>query len=201
MPITYTSRKNKTYTLCKGETKTGKPRYFFAREPKGEIVDEIPDGYEIAESVNGIVSLSKARPKLISDDELAVIQSAIDAHPEGRKYRVNRKHNCLEIYEGIGVDSEGLIKIFQREFGGISPSIADKMRQVGDRHQQYTAVMRFTLQDKKDRLFESERMCYLGSIDDWITIGMGQTLQQIAEIYIPVLGTEDFFKPYTSFMI
>jgi hypothetical protein len=32
MPVTYTSRKGLTYTLCQGTTKTGKPHYYFARD-------------------------------------------------------------------------------------------------------------------------------------------------------------------------
>lgn len=68
MPVTYTNRKGFAYFLCKGTTKTGKPRFFFARQPKGEAVDAIPTGYEIEESVNGIVSLVKIRPNLIAPD-------------------------------------------------------------------------------------------------------------------------------------
>jgi hypothetical protein len=34
MPITYTNRKGFTYFLNKGKTKTGKPRYYFAKEQK-----------------------------------------------------------------------------------------------------------------------------------------------------------------------
>jgi|GEM_PF-3959171 len=35
MPISYTNRKGSTLYLCQGTTKTGKVRYYFAREPKG----------------------------------------------------------------------------------------------------------------------------------------------------------------------
>jgi len=51
MSVTYTNRKGQTFVLCKQETKTGKPRYVFARQPVGEIVEQIPDGYQIRESV------------------------------------------------------------------------------------------------------------------------------------------------------
>ena len=55
MSITHTNRKGVTFYLGRGVTKTGKPRYFFAREPdKGEPVEAIPEGYEIVESVNGV---------------------------------------------------------------------------------------------------------------------------------------------------
>ena len=66
MSITHTNRKGVTFCLGRSVTKTGKPRYFFAREPaKGEPVEAIPEGYEIVESVNGVVSLAKVRPALI----------------------------------------------------------------------------------------------------------------------------------------
>jgi hypothetical protein len=42
MSVTYTNRKNLTYYLCKTTTKTGKPRYHFVCEQKGEPLDEIP---------------------------------------------------------------------------------------------------------------------------------------------------------------
>jgi hypothetical protein len=47
MTVTYTNRKGTTYFLNKGVTKTGKPRYTFAREQKNEPVAVLPDGYEI----------------------------------------------------------------------------------------------------------------------------------------------------------
>ena len=53
MPFTYTNRKGKTYILCQGTTKTGKPRYYFSPNPKDPVLDAIPEGYEIRENVNG----------------------------------------------------------------------------------------------------------------------------------------------------
>jgi hypothetical protein len=34
----------------------------------------------------------------------------------------------------------------------------------------YSPMLRFVLTDKEHRLFETWRYCFLGSIDDWITI-------------------------------
>jgi hypothetical protein len=77
MPITYTNRKGVTYHLCRGVTKTGKPRYYFAREPKGEALDEIPPGFKISESVNGVVSLMQDRPSPILPAEVAAVQTRL----------------------------------------------------------------------------------------------------------------------------
>ena len=65
MAVTYTNRKGHTYYLCKGMTKTGKVRYYFALERKDGSPDQIPEGYRISESVNGVVSLVKDQPRLI----------------------------------------------------------------------------------------------------------------------------------------
>jgi YHS domain-containing protein len=46
MPVTYTNRKGHTYYLCQGMTKTGKVRYYFARELKEGSPDQIPEGYQ-----------------------------------------------------------------------------------------------------------------------------------------------------------
>ena len=65
MPVTYTNRKGVIYYLCQGRSKTGKPRYYFARELKGEPLEAIPQGWKIQESPNGIVSLVRDRPAQI----------------------------------------------------------------------------------------------------------------------------------------
>ncbi len=36
MAVTYTNRKGQMYTLYRGQTKTGKPRYYFGRMGKNQ---------------------------------------------------------------------------------------------------------------------------------------------------------------------
>jgi len=192
MPITYTNRKGLTYHLCKGVTKTGKPRYYFAREPTGELVDQIPDGFTIGESVNGIVSLIKDRPAQILAQEIAAVEAAVKRHPKSRNYRVNVRPNRIEIYELVGADPQDLIAALRRE-GLLFSGAADRIQGTLDRHAQFTPIMRFTLVDAEGRAFGAERMCYLGSIDDWIQIDHGQ-IDRLAERLIPTLGTDEFFE-------
>jgi hypothetical protein len=64
-----------------------------------------------------------------------------------------------------------------------------------ERHAQYTPVLRFTLLDPKQRLFGSERMCYLGSIDGWLELyAHTGSVAELARALIPTLGTEQFFE-------
>jgi hypothetical protein len=192
MPITYTNRKGLTYYLCQGVTKTGKPRYTFAREIKGEAVEQIPDGYTISESVNGVVSLSKTQVSQLREEEINAVKAAVARHPKSRNYRVNARPKRIEVYESTGPDAETLIANLSSLFP-VFPGTASKLSADLDRYAQFTPVLRFTLIDADTRAFEAERMCYRGSIDDFIHIGYGP-LEPMASDMIATLGTEEFFE-------
>jgi hypothetical protein len=104
VPFTYTNFKGFTYYLCQTITKTGKMRYYFAREPKATPVEKIPADYQVDESVNGMVSLVKTRPQLILLEELASVKVALQKHPKGHKYRAAIKNNQIIIHESHGAD-------------------------------------------------------------------------------------------------
>jgi hypothetical protein len=193
MPVTYTNRKGVTYYLCQGVTKTGKPRYYFARDPKGEPVEQIPEGFKISESVNGIVSLVRDRPALIQPEEVAAVEAAVRRHPKSHKYRVNVKRNRIEVYEQVGMDAEELAAALVQDGLGM-PGLADRLRPTMERRAQFTPVLRFILADAVQRTFRAERMCYLGSIDDWINVGPMGPLDRLARQLIPKLGTDRFFE-------
>src|SRR6266478_4476775 len=195
MPVSYTNRKGLTYTLYRGQTKTGKPRYYFGRAGQGqdEPVTELPPGFTISESVNGVVSLVKERPSLIQPEEVAAVEAAVQQHPEARRYRVAVKGKRIEVYEQVGPDynalvSELRIPVLSR------PDLAEELRALEERHAQYTPVLRFTLQDPKQRRFGSERMCYLGSIDGWLELVQTGPVATLAHELIPTLGTDQFYE-------
>lgn len=199
MPVTYTNRKGRKYYLCQGVTKTGKQRYNFAREQKGEPLDEIPEGYEITESVNGIVSLAKARAKLLMEQEVAIVKSAIRKHPQAKKYRFDVKSKEVTIYEQVGPDLQELATMMVTEFGFPGAITDDFNRRIEEEHKiytQYTPIMKFILNDKENRLFRAQRMCYFGSVDDWIDIEYNKTIEELAGALVPTLGTDEFFQLY-----
>ena len=171
MPVTYTNRKSVTYYLCRGVTKTGKPRYYFARQPKGEPVEEIPERWKISESVNGVVSLVKDRPAQIRLEEVDAVEAAVQRHPKSRNYRVITKHDRIEVYERVGPGPDELVARL-RDVGLLVPGRADRLREMLDPRARFSAVLRFILVDAERRTFRTERWCYLGSIDDWIDVGL-----------------------------
>jgi hypothetical protein len=196
MTVSYTNRKGVTYTLYRGQTRTGKPRYYFGRhnQGQGEPVSEIPPGYTISESVNGVVSLVKDHPALILPEEVAAVEAAVQHHPKARRYRVAVKGKRIEVYEQVGPDYNELVS--ELRIPGLSrPGLAEELRELEERHAQYTSVLRFTLLDPQQRQFGSERMCYLGSIDGWLELhGHTGPVSELARALIPTLGTDQFYE-------
>lgn len=190
MAYSYTNRKGSTYYLCQVKTKTGKMRYYFAGESKATPVDKIPAGYQVDESVNGIVSLVKVRPQVIFTQELASVETSLKKHPHGPYYRAVIKGNQIVIYESQGAD-------FINVLFGIGWTLPEDVgRQLLERNAQYSPIMRFILDDKDGRTFHPERWCFRGSIDDWIQVGVPEKIEELAKKLIPLLGTDDFFELY-----
>ena len=194
MPVTYTNRKGHIYYLCQGTTKTCKLRYYFAREPKEGSPDQIPDGYRISESVNGVVSLVKDRPQLISPQEVANVEAVLARHPKSRDYRIALKNNQIVIYERLGPDMETLSAIFGNISALQSDTVKMRLQEQLDKMARFSPILRFILVDPKERKFNSERWSYLGNVEDWIDIGESGKLEKLARRLIPKLGTDDFFE-------
>lgn len=188
------------YYLREGKTKTGKPRYFFSAQQhgKGEVVDRIPDGYEIYEHPeNAQVFLRKIRPQLITDLEKLLVNKAVKALQRSKRYLIDCKDEYITIYESSG--DVGEVKSIFSDFlkhTSLRPGMAadDAMNVlVNATDQHYTAMLRFRLADKKRRTFTAERFCFRGAIDDWINIGGPENLKTLVEMYIELLGADHFF--------
>jgi hypothetical protein len=195
MPVSYTNRKGVTYTLYRGQTKTGKPRYYFGRPDQGqsEPVTELPPGYTIIESVNGVVSLTKDHPALIGPEEVAAVESTVQQHPEAHRYRVAIKGNRIEVYEQVGPDYNELAR--DLHLPSLSrPGLAEELRALEERYARFTPVLRFILLDQARRLFGVQRMSSLGGIDDWLELGQTGPVAKLARAIIPTLGTEQFYE-------
>jgi hypothetical protein len=195
MPVTYTNRKGLTYMLYRGQTKTGKPRYYFGRtgQGQGELVAELPPGFTISESVNGVVSLVKDRPSLILPEEVAALEAAIKQHPAARRYRIAVKHDRIEIYEQITPNFEDLVKELGMA-GQLDSDLASRLQYEEERYAHHTPVLRFTLLDPTQRQFGVKRMCYRASIDGWLDLGQTGPVAELACALIPTLGTDQFYE-------
>lgn len=207
MTAKYTNRTGKTYYLRQGKTKTGKPRYFFSAQEqgKGEPVDRIPKGYEVYEHPeNAQVYLRKIRPQMITDPEKQLVTDAVNALQRSKRYRIDCKDEYITIYES-NADMGDIRSIFGDllKHAPLRPGMTkdDAMNIiVSATDQNYTAMLRFHLADKKRRTFTAQRFCFRGATDDWIYLGGPEDLGTLVDTYVELLGTDDFYDaPLFSF--
>ena len=104
--VNYTNRKGILYHLGQGETKTGKTRYFFSPRAPENPVSRVPEGFEIAESVNGVVSLRGLAAQLTRPEELRLIQAELGRHPRSKSHRADSARDAITVYEPFGFLSE-----------------------------------------------------------------------------------------------
>src|ERR1051326_8215020 len=174
--LEYINRKGQKYYLLAGATKTGKSRYYLSTRASDSCIDVVPPGFEIYENPNGQVFLRKALPKLISDEELEIIESEIARFARLKDSQLDRKLTILTVY----VVDQPLILI-------------DEVRTLAERNgrtkieewlnhfRTYSPKLQFVLVDREKRIFQAQRYCYLGSIDDWIDIGETGKLAALAK--------------------
>lgn len=61
------------------------------------------------------------------------------------------------------------------------------------RSRRLSPEFRLLLVDEERRLYQPQRFCCLGSIDDWIDIGKLGRLPDLLERYLKYLGTESWY--------
>jgi hypothetical protein len=120
------------------------------------------------------------------------VKADVARHSKRSRYRVNVRPKRIEIYEAVGPDAKTLVAGLSSLLP-IFPGEASRLSAQLESQAQFTPVLRFTLIDAERRTFKAERMCYLGSIDDFINIGYG-LLEPMASDIIATLGTEEFFE-------
>ncbi len=195
MPISYTNHKGQTVFLCQGVTKTGKDRYFFSNRAAENALKEIPAGYHIEESVNGVVSLVKDRKQVIQPEEIQVVEEALHRHPKRNNYRVSVKGKQIILHERLGPNVETMADIFGKALPRYSrQELLDGMREILDKNAQYSPMLHFILVDAAERTFCAERATYVSSLPEWVDICGRGPLQSLVDQIIPLLDTDEYFE-------
>ncbi len=191
MAVTYTNRRGKTYYLHQGVTKKGNPKYYFALRSEGDLAEVIPSGYEIYENPNAQVFLRRIRPQVITDEEVKIVEKGLQQYCRIKNCLVDVKKNVISIHTpDQNVDRLAASLSF---FPGTHE---EKVQLVSREALTYSPMLQFVLVDKKQRLFETQRYCFLGAIDDWIMIGTVGELPELVKTYVPHLGEESYFELY-----
>ena len=191
MAITYTNAKGQLYVLHHGRTKTGKPTYYFSLKWEGHVADSIPDGFEIYENPNAQVFLRRIPPKHITDEERQVVVDGMRKYASVEAYKIDVIGKTIVLYLA-DQDRDAFDRIF-RDYP-TSPEEKARIMTVLRQQAHYSPMMQFILTDEKQRSFLPQRYCFRGSIDDWISIGLPNTLATVVKTYVKHLGKESYFE-------
>ena len=132
--------------------------------------------------------LRKILPKLISDDELAVVERELARVARLKGSRVERKLRVLTVYVADRkADS-------MEEVWRLMPWRPGLTEEAAKKFWSYEAQLQFMLVNDETRLFQARRYCYRGRIDDWIDIGERGSVATLAKRYLKHLGQESYFE-------
>lgn len=188
MGVQYVNRKDDTYYLYEGKTKTGKPNYYFSKQKKDGIVKIIPDGYEIYENPNAQVFLRKIPPKIFTDQEIAVVEKGVKKFAKLDHFKIDVKQKSIVIF----LPNQN-VNDLAAMFGGEPLALSQKANKLFQNFLSYSPMMRFVLVDKESRNFCVDRWCFRGAIDDWITLDYSDDLADLVKRYCPHLARESFY--------
>jgi hypothetical protein len=188
MAVQHTNRRGQTFYLHKGLTKTGKPKYFFSLNSHGELEHTVPQGFEIYENPNCRIFLRRKQPKLITDEELAVVEEGLKRYSRQERCRVEVRQAVITMF----TPDQNLAEL-EKTMGFLPLS---KAAGVLDRFTSYSPLLQFVLTNKGSRTFITRRYCFLGSVDDWIEIGRPDRLMPLVKKYVRHLGQDSFYELY-----
>src|SRR3989442_2152934 len=191
VPITPTNAKGKTYYLPQGTTKTGKPKYYFSMKSNGELAESIPAGFEIYENPNAQVFLRRIPPKIITDEERRIVEEGMRTYATVKDYRIDVKGNALLIYTAVQ-EIDALADLFKELYPAPTANVelmANLRKAV-----HYSPMLVFQLVDAQRRTFQTQRYCFLGSVDDWIEIGKPGKLSTLIKRYVKHLGQDSYVE-------
>ncbi len=189
--FTYTNRLGRTFHLCAVNSRHGGRRLVMASSPLGEPLPALPAGWEVAESVNGTVSVRRAGNLRVTPQEIEQVRAALSAVPRLRAYRVDARGQEIVVHEPQTPNPKDEVQRTASEMG-VAP--AALQRTLDARPRRYGPVLRFVLSDAQARLFTAHRWCWRGSVDGWLGLGDQSRLDELLTKYLPHLGRDSFYE-------
>jgi hypothetical protein len=188
MGVEHVNRMGQTYYLHEGKTKTGKPTYFFSMKKDGVLVEAIPAGYEIYEKPSAQVFLRKIPPRVVTAEEVAVVERGVRQLANLNNYIIDVEKNGIIVFLP-DQNWDEIATLLGGQFG-----LPARLPAGLERRGSYSPMMRFVLADKERRTFRAERWCFRGSIDGWWPLSPPSDLAPLVARYTPHLGKESFFE-------
>ena len=154
-------------------------------------MEAVPLGYGVHENPNGQVFLRRTQTQIITDEEVAIVEAGMRQYCSLEHFIVDVKKNAIVLYTP---DQD--VDLLADTLSSLVGSTAIRVKEALQRVLTYSPMLQFILTDKANRLFETQRYCFLGSIDDWIFVGDEDELPKLVTAYVKHLGEDSFYDLY-----
>ena len=190
--LTYVNRRGETYYLHEGRTKRGLPRYFVAKTVGAGALAAMPAGFEITESINGVVSVRRIDPDApaVPAPDVDLVRAEVARHPHLRFHRVDVAKGAIVVFQPVGGLTVDSVVAIARTLG--LPAALTEGRLAGQLgHSSYTPVLKFV--PCGSEVYEMFRMTYRGR-GGWSWALTDGPLKKLVQKYVRLVGTDEFFE-------
>ncbi|MBX2891157.1 MAG: hypothetical protein KF734_09545 [Saprospiraceae bacterium] len=192
MPLTYTNRRREAHYFRAVETAKGGTRYYIVKSLEyPDLIDELPDGFEIREQpYEGRVVLRKKVPVFTTAAERDLVERAVLELSSLNDIMVTAEKETITVWNSqfnyIGGQGKNLTAEEAEEKWGERIYMWKK----------YDDNFRFILIDPQKRIFQAERRTYfsLGGGDYWPLKNGRGTLEELTERFGPHIGRDSYFE-------
>lgn len=184
MAIIFKNQRKENYYIKSKLTKTGKTTYFLTKKMDKDCLDFMPAGYEVFEKYDSqMMFIRKAQPKQFSEKELKIIENVLKKNKSIADFKLDSYGDEVKIYVAE-----------ENEIGARFGLSGFEMKQLAGLLKNFRELMKIKVEGiNEDKSYEVMRFCFRGSIDDWITIGWGSDLKELAQQYLIHLGKESYY--------
>lgn len=191
MAFTYTNRQGDKHYFKKTATKKGGYRYYITKkEDDIDLIDEVPDGFEVTElPYEGKVVIRKIIPTAITTEEANIIRKAMERHSPVKDFLVRIEGEAIEIH----------ISQFSHYHDEWYPTHEEAMKEYGEnisRWKRYDWILSFVMVDETLRVWAVIRKANVQY--PYVEIERSTGLEVLAEKYCFHVGRAsliDFWIP------
>lgn len=188
MTVKYTNQQGHTYYLHKKLTKRGNFRYYFAKDDSVNLVEKIPDSYEIYENPKGQVFLRKKSKSYIRDKDVKLVEQLISEQTDLEHFYLNCQGNSIIIYlpDFNLEDIAGTLNVTM-----IGEEI--KLNQFSPGNLAYTPYIQIVYHED-DKVYTLEKIDEKDQLDRWKTIEKSADLETLIVNSIEQFSSESYSK-------
>jgi hypothetical protein len=188
-PLKFTNKWGNIFYIKARKTKTGKTTFVITKTLSKDCISKLPDSYEVVEiPTSGQFVVRKKEPTQYTDQEIKVIEDEVKRIKDLHDYKLDIRGNTLSIFVKMEFDTSAATE--NSSLLLIAKGMVEKMKN-------YEELMRIQLEIiGKEREYTFQRYNFLGRFDDWMDIGYGDDLEEMAKKYIPHIGQDSYYELY-----